>query len=298
MPIKVDASLAKGLRSSILKRITDAKQSTNRAALKVFDKKQTMPTTKKGAKKLYKELAKYMDKFALASNNVQYLTRYAHWHRWQLREDVPVDNWEEDQLSVNAISFDLLHPSARYFATKYPIGLSMHLLERCFMRLNTTDNEVVLKELLDVSLYACTLSYFLLLEMDARGIKEIPIMFVTRHGVIVGDAVLGGELASGMLQFRTYLSLNSELSTAKKRLIMEMDQWQKEFDKQMDDVVAVSVNGNDIFDNREDHSVLESIKHAQSYLDILIKNHHALEDKAGRMQRQSDNDLKWNRNGI
>lgn len=47
-PVRVDLSLAKGLRSSVLNQIVSARNAADRATSVAFGRKATMPTTRKG----------------------------------------------------------------------------------------------------------------------------------------------------------------------------------------------------------------------------------------------------------
>lgn len=165
--MSVDLSLARGLRSSILRQIVAARRAADKAASLVFSRKATMPSTAKGVRRMHAELARHLDKFALCSSDLSKLDQWLFWHRWALRQNVTMDSWTEDQLSVDMLIFDMYSPQQAYVEIDYPVGFSMHLLERAFLRLDTTRNDLITKELIVPALIACGICYFIFIGLYA-----------------------------------------------------------------------------------------------------------------------------------
>lgn len=293
--MNVDLSLAKGLRSSIIKKINASRSATDKATAFVFKRKATMPTTKKGVRRMYAELSKYMNSFALASNDLSTLQQEAFWLRWSLRQNVEMINWEEDQLSVDGVVFDLLSPECAFIEYDFPVGLSMHLVERAFSRLNTTDNEVVLKELIGPTLIACGLSCTLFIELLERGLDTMPLMIPTKNGALVGDVVV--HEGGGYLHLRTFLGGGADLSPIKTLLRDALQQWNDAFQYVLGDGLQFGANGG--FDaitlNLDSPYVLNFRPHVKDFVDILTLHSSALDSRDVRTKRAREEYKKWTR---
>ncbi len=153
--LSVDSSLAKGLRATIIRRITATRQAMDQAARHAVARRASMPSTTKGARKLTRELGRYLDRYALCSSLPEH--RFGYWLHWSLRQDAEVEDWTEDQLTVTSMLINMEYNQCLVRRFAYPLGLSMHLVERAFQRLGTTNHDVVLEELIPAALIACML---------------------------------------------------------------------------------------------------------------------------------------------
>lgn len=291
--MSVDPSLAKGLRSAIIRRIVASRSATDKAAAFVIKRKASMPTTRKGVRKMQAELSKYMDRFALASNDLTTMEQEVFWLRWALRQNVAMDNWEEDQLSVDGVVFDLFSPAQAFVEYDYQVGLSMHLIDRAFSRLNTMDNKVVLSELIGATLNACGLSYILFIELLDRGIKTMPLLIPTANGAIVGDVVV--HEGGGDIQFRTFIGGKVELSPVKMQLREALQKWALSFQSVLGDGLQFGARGNFkiILDNLESPYIINFRPYVKEFLDIHEKYTSALDSRGARTQRAQQEYKKW-----
>jgi len=292
-PVRVDLSLARGLRNTMIKRITATRGAMDRAANWAFTRRSSMPSTRKGFRRVYRELAKFLNRYALASNTLEDIHSEVFWHHWDIRQNVAVDNWEEDQLTVTGVVYNLLDPQCVLRRFDYPIGLSMHLVERTFQRLKTTCNETLIDQLIFPTLVACTLWPFIYWELKARNIQSQPIMIPTKAGAIVGDVfVRDGD--EGM-QFRTFLTV-AELSPSKSRLLEALRKWEAEMRPAMWMGLQVSTFDHmSLPDNVGVPEVVEFRKYAVSYLNVLELHADALDVREARAQRAAQEYRKWTR---
>lgn len=290
----VDLSLARGLRSSIIKTIAASKLATEKASLEVVKRKATMPTTNKGSRRLHLELARYLDKYAIAANNPYTLERNGIWFRWALRQNEHIDDWVEDLLSVNCTIFDLLNPRQRSLIFGFKVGISMHLIERVFVRLNTRENLVVTDELSWPATIACFIENFLLYVLQQRGITNLPIMLPTDNGAIVGDVIITGHKLE--IKFRSFLGGRSDISDVKNSLLNDLKAWKEAYLKDVDDAFSLSIQPyNKIIENLNNPDIAIQLKHIQSYVDILLKHPYAMRSKEVRDARHAHDIKKWER---
>lgn len=291
--VSVDMSLARGLRGAVMKQITSSRLAMDRAGEMVFTRKSSMPTTKKGVRRLQAEMAKYLDKYALASNDLSSLKAEALWLHWTLRQNVALDTWEEDQLSVNGVIFNLTNPNQALRKFDYSIGLSMHLLERTFSRLNTTSNDQVLLELIRPTIFACAFWPFIYYELRNRGINSYSIMIPTRNGAVLGDFILDDN--DGELHLRTFIGGKVEFSPSKAILLNELKEWESELNHQsLGDALQVSTyHYQDYLKCMENPVLVELQKVAQSYMAVLDRNSAALVEREARANNAKTVYKKW-----
>lgn len=291
--LKVDLSLARGLRSTIVKQIVTTRGSMEKAATVLLSRKSSMPTTKKGMRRVYGEIAKYLSRYALASNDLATLDRMAFWHHWTLRQSVGVDSWEEDQLAVDGVVIDLM--SQAFLPFEYPVGVSMHLVERVFLRLNTRNNDLVLDELIVPTLVACALWPFLYWTLRERGNASTPLAIASAHGALFGDLNL--YEGDGDWQLRTFIGGAAEVSPGKRRLMDELADWHRALPMDVF-ASALQVSTNDyqyLPQHRHLPEVQAGQKLADSYLAIIDRNSGALEAREDRARRARQEYRKWQR---
>lgn len=238
-------------------------------------------------------MGKYLDRYALSANEPSDLDREAYWFHWMLRKNVAMDTWEEDQLSVSGVMFDLKHPQCAFREFDYQIGLSMHLLERVFQRMGTTSNEAVLDELIDPMLTACAMWPCLYWELRNSGVTSMPLMIPSKNGAILGDVVLSDD--GGDIQFRTFIGGKADLTEAKQRLLQGLVKWRSAI-SQHDFAMGLQVSTFDykaIPLNMAMPEVVNIRKAVIAYLGVLSEHHHALDTKDVRTERSRQEYRKW-----
>lgn len=296
--IYVDLSLARGLRSAIVKKIAEAKVATDQASDFLFRRRVKMPTTQKGVRKLAAELVAKTGRYALATNDPKHVTRFMIWHRWALRENISMGSWEEDQLSVDGMVYDLLCPVPASIIVHQPIGASMHLLERVFLRLGTTSNDAVLTELHQPMMLACGMAGVLFAEMDRRGVASMPIVIPSKNGGLAGDAMLDGGEGRPWIALRTYIGGSKGILTpAKRRLLDDLQEW-------ADHMMPISWVGLQL--SVMPRTRLEEVggkwdlakvycEGVRAYMEIMGQHRGVLEDRESRVQRNREQKRIWRR---
>jgi len=201
----IDMSLAKGLRSSILKRVSQCNFNDAASITRVIGK-SARPYRKppRGARKLFREIGKILDKHALMAWPELLFGREAWWVLWDIEradKDGHSSDWQEDKLT--ACSMRLLL-KGNYVSSKVVPGgvkFGMHLIERMFQRMDTKDHEIVIEELRTAALIAMTLASYLQSRLVEKGIDNYPIMIPTGRGAILGDF----DVKKGEFNCRTFV---------------------------------------------------------------------------------------------
>lgn len=264
-----------------------------------------MPTTAKGVRKMRAELGKYMDRDAICTfspdGQKSHYMPYVLWMRWMLRQNIQMDSWLEDQLTIDAVMFDLQSPTQRYHEFFFPVGLSMHLIERAFTRLDTTDNKRVLDELCNPILLACSICIQLFAALKERDIRSLPIMIPTTNGALLGDIIQVPNDMGGELHLRTFIGGKSGISGPKSELKQDLLLWEKNYNPiyptalQMSLVCRRTLLGT-VPPNEFEQDVMNDLSaFASLYLDILHQNPKALAERQVRTDRAQYEYQKWQR---
>lgn len=224
----IDMSLAKGLRASILKRVSQCNVNDAASITRVIGKRSSAPETTKGARKLFREIGKVLDKHALMAWPELLFGREAWWVLWDIEragKDGQSGDWKEDKLT--ACSMRLLL-KGRYVSSNVVSGgvkFGMHLLERMFQRLNTTDHAIVIEELRTAALMAMTLASYLQSRLVENDIDNYPIMIPTGRGAILGDF----DVKKGEFNCRTFVGGERPITGAKKHINTQLGKWGEDF---------------------------------------------------------------------
>lgn len=168
------------------------------------------------------------------------------------------------------------------------------MLERAFLRLDTTRNDLITKELIVPALIACGICYFIFIELHEKGLDSLPIMIPTAHGAIVGDVVRHDD--GGDLQLRTFLGGKDDLSGHKSALREALLNWQSSYLPSIGDGLNLGAsNFHGILKNLHRPEITEFRKHVANYMGVLAQHPRALDMREVRSIRSRQEYRKWKR---
>jgi len=289
----IDMSLAKGLRSSILKRVSQCNFNDAASITRVIGKRSSAPETTKGARKLFREIGKVLDKHALMAWPELLFGREAWWVLWDIEradKDGHSGDWQEDKLT--ACSMRLLL-KGNYVSSKVVPGgvkFGMHLIERMFQRLDTTDHEIVIEELRTAALMAMTLASYLQSRLVEKGIDNYPIMIPTGRGAILGDF----DVKKGEFNCRTFVGGERAITGAKKHIDIQLGKWGwdfiQEFYRGMACVILVKAEA---LTENEDRTSKVFLDLADQYISLMEDYNRVTPKHEERTARKKQENTLW-----
>lgn len=291
--IRIDKSLAKGLRSTIMRDLKKAQNARDLAAKIVVARRTTSPTTTKGLRRLFQDVNKVVRRYSMdCINNDE--KGIAVWLQWCLVHGISIDNWEEDQLSIRAFAIQCRNGLALPIDHHYPVYLSMHFVERAFQRMQTTISSNVLKEIQAAIFILAGLSRYMEASMISQKLSELPIAtFSSSGGLLLGSAVIQED----KLQIfgRTFLAADAELSSGQAALRDDLVNWMSMNSGVGWKMIISSINPVD--DQREINPTLYEInqKVVERYCEVMQKHKSTLSNIADRRARAIHDAEMWKR---
>lgn len=294
--MRIDLSLAKGLRTEILRTVNENGGEAKRRLRQCLLRRTTPPTTAKGAKGLHGKLMKVYGKSTLLQFIGLALGRYGYWVEWDIWRKAGATDWSDDKLSVTGRAIDMFLPSHGFRRVVTSVCISMHLIERLFQRINTTDQQQVLDELHEVALVAAALAPGLFSMVPHSVETSFPIMLPTPHGAIMGDLeILGGV---SVLHFKTFIG-GEDISTPKRNCLIALREWDAMFFNLVGIafeliLIGMAESPQASSDPRllGDTELLQMM--TKQYCDILDVHRGALVTAEERAQRQQPENNLWN----
>ncbi len=221
----IDLSLSKGLRSGILKRMTECNFNDADGIARVLNKKSSPPSTTKGARKLFRDISKILDRHALMTWPDLFYKSEAWWVLWNIeRAEHAQSDWTEDRLSACILGIYLKEPCIGTTVHDGNVSFGMHLIERVFQRLDTTDHATVIEELRYPAQMAVAMADTLKIKLAGKGIDNYPIMLPTKNGTIFGDF----DVLKGEFRCRTFIG-GASITGAKKKVDEQLGKWGMDF---------------------------------------------------------------------
>lgn len=290
--MSIHLSLAKGLRSEVSKEIQERHRAAILRIKPKLAKRKTAPITEKGARILHRELGAVYNNASLIAFDGLFYGQYGYWVVWDIKRPRGNTDWSEDLLSVTGMMLNLFAPRQSPIFLKSAFGISMHLIERVFQRLDTMEHHAVLAELQQAALIGAALADGLCLCLADSAKVSVPLLLPTPNGIIVGDAC--ESHGDTMLVFRTFIGGAGEISRSKQRLASELASWAIRFDPLIGP--GLELLAEDSLDPayRTDPEVQKIHAMAREYLDILEANSGALVAFEERTQRLTERDAMWN----
>lgn len=291
--MRIDASLARGLRSNVLRDLVERNAAVDVCALKALLRKTTAPTTLKGERKLLQLLNGIFSRNAILPCDKLLSDHYGTWMVWQIMRGGTTD-WPKDLLIPSLTELDMRCPADSKGHWFENISFSMHLIERAFQRLNTMTSTQVLDELAPAARAAFVVKMFAGFSVGQHAAGVRPLMLPTEHGAVAGD--LHHDAKGGIeIRFRTFMEGGDNLSPAKRRLLEALNAWRDRFARIDPVVMAFAVAP--IRREPRDEGVRQSLLYARAlireYFQILDAHPSAMGNCEDRRTWQSERNALW-----
>jgi len=216
--------------------------------------------------------------------------RYGYWVEWDILHMRGAADWCNDKLVLSGYVLDMFLRRQGMLQIFIPMGISMHLVERVFQRLNTTEHQKVLNELTGAALVAAALAPVLVNDMPPSDDNSLPLMLPTPHGAILGDLEVMG--AVGMLHFKTFLGGEDDISPVKRKCLSALADWNVRFNDLIGLGFELAFAG--ISEIPQDDVDLQLIRGmTKEYCEILNAHRGALGTADERAQRQQGDNALW-----